>query len=75
MLVTEVAISVHTACSALSNVRGKWTVYCLQITSWAPQGMLVLRQCKVPRAEVMFITIQRENIRLSKKEMNKAANA
>jgi hypothetical protein len=34
--------------------------------------MQVLRQCKVPQAEVMFITIQRENIRPSKKEMNKA---
>jgi hypothetical protein len=31
-----------------------------------------LRQCKVPRAEVMFVTIQRENIRPLKKEMNKA---
>jgi hypothetical protein len=29
----------------------------------------------VPRAEVMFITIQRENIRPSKKEMNKAITA
>jgi hypothetical protein len=37
-----------------------------------PQGMRVLQQCKVPRAEVMFVTIQRENIRPSKKEMNKA---
>jgi hypothetical protein len=34
--------------------------------------MRVLRQCKVPRAEVMFITIQLENIRRSKKEINKA---
>jgi hypothetical protein len=32
----------------------------------------VLRQCKVPRAEVMFITIQRGNIRPTKKEMNEA---
>jgi hypothetical protein len=31
----------------------------------------VLRQCKVPRAEAMFVIIQRENIHLSKKEMNK----
>jgi hypothetical protein len=31
-----------------------------------------LRQCKVPRAEVMFDTIQRENIRPPKKEMKKA---
>jgi hypothetical protein len=38
-----------------------------------PQGMRVLRQCKVPRAEVVFVTIQRENIRPSKKEMSKAA--
>jgi hypothetical protein len=36
------------------------------------QGMRVLRQCKVPRAEVMFVVIQRENICPSKKEMNKA---
>jgi hypothetical protein len=34
--------------------------------------MRVLRQSTVPRAEVMFVTIQRENIRPSKKEMNKA---
>jgi hypothetical protein len=46
--------------------------YCPQITSWSPQGMRVLRQCNVPRAEVMFITIQRENIHPSKKEMNNA---
>jgi hypothetical protein len=37
-----------------------------------PKGMLVLQQCKVQRAEVMFVTIQRENIRPSKKEMNRA---
>jgi hypothetical protein len=43
-------------------------VYCPQITSW----MRVLRQCTVPRAEVMFFTIERENIRLLNKEMNKA---
>jgi hypothetical protein len=35
-------------------------------------NMRVLRQCTVPRAEVMFVTIQSENIRPSKKEMNKA---
>jgi hypothetical protein len=46
--------------------------YSPQITSWSPQGMRVLRQYKVPRAEVMFVTIQRENIRPSKIEMNKA---
>jgi hypothetical protein len=34
------------------------------------QRSRVLRVCTVPRAEVMFVTIQRENIRLSKKEMN-----
>jgi hypothetical protein len=34
--------------------------------------MRVLRQYKVSREEVMFVTIQRENIRPSKKEMNKA---
>jgi hypothetical protein len=37
-----------------------------------PQGMRVLRQSKVPRAEVMFVIIQIENISPSKKEMNKA---
>jgi hypothetical protein len=36
------------------------------------QGRRVFRQCKVPRAEVMFVTLERENIRPSKKEMNKA---
>jgi hypothetical protein len=46
--------------------------YCPQITSLSPQGMRVFRQYTVPRAEVMFVTIQRENIRPSKKEMNKA---
>jgi hypothetical protein len=44
--------------------------YSPQITSWSPQGMRILRQCKVPRAEVMFVTIQRENICPSKKEIN-----
>jgi hypothetical protein len=34
--------------------------------------MRVLRQCTVPRAEVMFVTIQRKNIRPSNKEINKA---
>jgi hypothetical protein len=34
--------------------------------------MRVLQQYKVPLAEVMFVTIQRENIRPSKKEMIKA---
>jgi hypothetical protein len=43
-----------------------------QLTRWAPQEMQVLRQCKVPRAKVRFVTIQRENIRPSKKQMNKA---
>jgi hypothetical protein len=33
--------------------------------------MRVLRQCKVRRAEVMFVTIQHQNTGLSKKEMNK----
>jgi hypothetical protein len=30
-----------------------------------------MRQCKVLQAEVMFVAIQRENIRPSMKEMNK----
>jgi hypothetical protein len=34
--------------------------------------MRVLLECKVSRAEVMFVTIQREKIRPSNKEMNKA---
>jgi hypothetical protein len=34
--------------------------------------MRVLRQCTVPQAEETFVTIQRENIRPSKKEINKA---
>jgi hypothetical protein len=37
-----------------------------------PQAARVLRWCKFPRSEVMFITVQRENIRPSKKETNKA---
>jgi hypothetical protein len=44
--------------------------YSAQTTSWSPQGMRVLRQCKVSRAEVIFATIQR-HIRLSNKERNK----
>jgi hypothetical protein len=46
--------------------------YSPQITSWSPKGTRVLRQCKVLLAGVMFVTIQSENIRPSKKEMNKA---
>jgi hypothetical protein len=46
--------------------------YSSQITSCSPQGMRVLRQCKDPRAGVMFVTIQRENIRPSKKEISEA---
>jgi hypothetical protein len=34
--------------------------------------MRVLRQWKVPRAEAIFFTIEQENIRPSKKDMNKA---
>jgi hypothetical protein len=33
--------------------------------------MRVLRQSKVPRVEVLLVTIWRENIRPSKKEINK----
>jgi hypothetical protein len=43
-----------------------------QITSWSQQRMRVLWQCTVPRAQVMFVTVQRGNIRPSKREMNKA---
>jgi hypothetical protein len=46
--------------------------FCPEVTSCSQQRMRVLRQCTVPRAEVMFITIQREHIRLSQKEMNNA---
>jgi hypothetical protein len=53
------------------NFLTSWEYYSPQITSWSPQEMRVLRQCKVPRVEVMFVTVQRENIRPSKKEMNK----
>jgi hypothetical protein len=35
------------------------------------KGMRVLLQCKFPEAEVMFVTTQRANTILSKKEMNK----
>jgi hypothetical protein len=48
------------------------TVYSPQITSWSPQEMRVLLQCKVPRAEVTFVTIKLENIRFSQKEMEQA---
>jgi hypothetical protein len=58
-------------CYATQNTTSKYT-YSPQITSWSPQWMRVLRQCKVTRAEVMFVTIHRENIRPSKKEINKA---
>jgi hypothetical protein len=34
--------------------------YSPQITCWSSQGMRVLRQCTVPRAEAMFVTIQRK---------------
>jgi hypothetical protein len=34
--------------------------------------MWVLRYCTVPRAEVIFVTMQRKNIRPSKKEINKS---
>jgi hypothetical protein len=46
--------------------------YGQHITSLSPQGMRVLRQCTVTRAEIMFVITQRENIRPSKKEINKA---
>jgi hypothetical protein len=52
--------------------RSLWAVYSTQIMSLSLQWMWVLRQCTVPRAEVVFVTIQRENIHPSKKEMNKA---
>jgi hypothetical protein len=42
--------------------------YTPQITSSSPQEMRVLRRCKVPRAEVMFVTIQRENIHPQRKK-------
>jgi hypothetical protein len=44
------------------------SAYSPQITSWSPQGMRVLRQCKQSRAEVMFVTIHRENIRPQRKK-------
>jgi hypothetical protein len=40
-----------------------------------PQGMRVLRQCTVLRQEAMVVTIQRKNIRPSKKEMNKSVTS
>jgi hypothetical protein len=68
--------------SHVSSSNGQWSsqllcvyytrVYCPQYTSWSPQGMRVLRQYTGPRAEVLFVTIQRENMRPSKKEINKA---
>jgi hypothetical protein len=50
------------------NCKIWWTyLSCPQITSWSPQGMRVLLQCTFPRAEVVLVTIQRENIRTSMK--------
>jgi hypothetical protein len=40
-----------------------------------PATSASLAASKVPRAEVMFVTIQRERIRPTKKKMNKAQNA
>jgi hypothetical protein len=37
--------------------------YSPQNTSWSLQWTRVLRQCKVPLVDVMFVTLQRENIR------------
>jgi hypothetical protein len=42
--------------------------YCPQIKSWSPQGMRALRQYKVPRTEVMFVTIHREKFALQRKK-------
>jgi hypothetical protein len=43
-------------------------MYGPHITNCSPQGMRVLPQCKVRQGGgVMFVTIQRENIRPSKK--------
>jgi hypothetical protein len=39
------------------------------MTNLSPKEMRVLRHCKVPRAEVMFVTIQHENIRPSNKKI------
>jgi hypothetical protein len=44
--------------------QGYFTVHRSRID---PRKKCVLRQCKVPRAEIMYVTIQRENIRPSKK--------
>jgi hypothetical protein len=50
---------------------GQRVEYSPQITSRSPQEMRAFQQCKIPRAEVMFVTTQCENIRPSKKGMNK----
>jgi hypothetical protein len=55
--------------SQLFCVYCRWCIYSPQITTWSPQGMRALRQCKAPRAQVMFATIQRENIRPSKNDI------
>jgi hypothetical protein len=62
--------------SMQSNIQ-EWTHFLLINTLHrsrvdSPQGMRVLQQCKVPRVEVIFVIIQRQNIRPQKKEMNKA---
>jgi hypothetical protein len=56
----------------LIHVPLRYQAYCPHITSWSPQGIRALRQCTVPTADVMFVTIQRENILPSKKKTNKA---
>jgi hypothetical protein len=54
----------------VTSIAKKDNIYSPHITSRSLQGMRVLRQCKVPRAEIMFVTIQRENSSPSKKEFN-----
>jgi hypothetical protein len=65
----------HNSSTILANITVRiMNVSYLQSTDHEliPARNALLRQCKVRRAEVIFVTIQRENIRPSKKEMNKA---
>jgi hypothetical protein len=63
-------------CTVLLIYRDGFVLGCVQSSDHelipASKMRVLPRECKVPQAEVMFITIERENIRPSKKEMKKA---
>jgi hypothetical protein len=63
--------TVRTTTIFLGQYRWRTLTKLAQLEILRCQSKRVLRQCKVQWAEVMFVTIQRENIRRSEKEMNK----